>query len=431
MRMHDDIFCYASETHIIPQLYNLFRKFPCHPAQVDTVGAYLQRHLTQTMIEMVRYNVERGARPGILIFDEDAVEDAVSGIRSFLHEGQCGSRLYSSALELIRELLDSRDPRPIKGEKTPGNIFAMANYPEEHRVVPIAVIREPIGTVRSMQQRNDPYAGAFAGGTERNIGMYMEYAEAVHRCMQNTRSQLVSFEEIAQDPVRVLTRLHRIFDREPDEHVMRFVEGAPDKEIPVRYNINYRRQKLSANAGDLTPVDLWKIGNLTKGIREAFNYSDEMLSALGYNIPTEWPGEELTAAFLPLSGFYPAEANGNIWMRREGRLIAYLPPKYSNGCSVDLNLWSRFPGEIAGDGITLDVFVNGKPKHQFLIQSGPRRSLLSVRLERYDLKPVGNAGSYAFVELRSSIAYAPAVIIPNAKDIREISFVLSDWSLRD
>jgi hypothetical protein len=93
------------------------------------------------MIEMPRYSVSRGAHPGNLVFEEKDVDDLIQSIRSHLKGQLCGSALYSASLTTLRELISKADQRTILGEKTPNNIFAMAEYAEVNATRHIVVMR--------------------------------------------------------------------------------------------------------------------------------------------------------------------------------------------------------------------------------------------------------------------------------------------------
>lgn len=420
MSLHSDIFCYAGETSLVPLLFDLFEHFPCQPDNLDTVLMFLRSQLQTTMIEMPRFSVSRGAHPANLIFNEAALDQVMLAIGSALSAGYYGKKLYESALVTLGEVIAQADRRSIIGEKTPNNVFALAEFYGEGACIPVLAVREPIGTIRSMRLRDDPYAAAFSGTTEHTIGIYLEYGEAILRCLQHAKALRVRYEDMAEDPALVLKQMFGLFGRIPEDRVIAFVEHGRDKEIADRAPMHYRRLRINTDAGSLSPVDQWKILALTKSVREAFGYGDNLLSEWGFELVTDWPGDEIPAVVLPLGGFHAKEPNGQSWMKKQGTLVAYMPK--GTGYTVELALWSNFPESI-GCPISLKVMVNGVVREELQVACGQQQTRVILDLTAADLLPVGAKGSYVVLKLCSSLVYAPVAIVPHATETRAVSFL--------
>lgn len=429
LSLHRDMFCYAGETHIVPLLHELFGQHPCAPAKIDTCIEFLRQQFMTTMVTMPRFSVSRGAHPANLIFDEQAVEDVLAFVRGRLAEGRCGQDLYHDALDLLSTLLAARDPRPLRGEKTPSNVFALAEYGGPGGPAPVVVLREPLGVVRSMRCRQDQFAGPFSGEIENCIGLYLEYVDACLRCLKQPGATLVRYEEMADDPAEVLRRAYALFGREPEERVVRFVEKGGDKEVADRAPMNYRRLTYSPKLEGIRGLDAWKIAELTRSVREAAGYDDACLARIGYPLAEHCPVAEVPTLVTPLGGFHKCESESHVWMKRQGRLAVYLPRTAK--AVVRLSFWSNFPEEICGGrDITLSLLVDGAPREQVRVPAGQAATRLKTTLSGADLRPMGEAGSFAVLELRSSLAYAPIAVLDNTTDHRVVSFVFTGWKVK-
>lgn len=426
--LHPDIFCYAGETHLVPFMYDLFRQHPCRSDKIDVVMDFLRAQFMISMVEMPRFSVSKGAHPGNLIFDERSVEVLVAEIRNLLVAGYFGDSLHRKSLEILRDILAKCDSRPILGEKTPTNVFAMAEQLDASSTKPVLVAREPFGVVRSMRGRSDPYASAFSGDTESNIGIYLDYGTAIAQCLTKNDALLIRYEEMAKDPADVLRRMFGMFGREPEDRVINFVERGKDQEIANRAPMNYKRLTLDLNHQDMSRVDMWKIASLTRDLRNSLGYSDAAMAEMGFDVPAEWPGEAVPAAILPLGGFHATEENGQRWMKQQGRLVVYLPAGASRRVGIDL--WSCFPSEVVQQpGVSLKLIINGVVRSQVTVPSGQQATRLEISLSDADIQPMGTKGSYAVLTLHSSVSYSPMTTTPDSHEVRDVSFLMYGWTI--
>lgn len=428
MSLHPEIFCYAGETHLVPFMCDLFRQHPCRPDKINVVMDFLRTQFMISMVEMPRFSVSKGAHPANLIFDEKSVDALVAEIRNLLVSGYVGDSLHRLSLDVLRDILAKCDSRSILGEKTPSNVFSMAEQLDASSTKPLLVVREPFGVVRSMRGRSDPYASAFSGDTESNIGIYLDYGTAITQCLTKNDALLVRYEEMAKDPADVLKRMFGMFGREPEERVINFVERGRDQEIANRAPMNYKRLTMDLNHQDMSRVDMWKIASLTRDVRNSLGYSDDTMAEMGFDIPAEWPGDEVPAAMLPLGGFHATEENGQRWMKQQGRLVAYLPAGASRRVSIDL--WSCFnPEVVQHQGVTLSLIINGVVRNQVTVPSGQQATRLEITLSDADVQPMSTKGSYAVLTLHSSVSYSPMTTTPDSLEVRDVSFLMYGWSI--
>jgi hypothetical protein len=430
MSLHPDTFCYAGDTHLIPLLHGMFGYLPCLPDKVEWVSQYLRQQFMTAMVDMPRFSVSQGAHPGNLIFDDHSVDDIVDAIQCHLKSGIFGIDLYKECLATLNEVLSKVDHRPIRGEKTPSNIFAMADYGEVNPTRYIVVMREPFGVLRSMRARvksGDSYSAVFKGNLETNIGMYLEYASAAKRAMHAAEAALlVRYEDMALRPAVVVQDMFESIGGKPEERVIRFVEKGGDHEIASRAPMNYRRLSIPNGAGDFSPPDIWTIYSLTRPVRDAFGYSENEMKDLGLAIPGEWPGIEVPPKVLPLYGFHQAKSTRKPWMKRRGGLVVYLPKGKSHG--VILGFKSEFPNNIK-KMVELRLSVNGVEREVLTVESGSRTIEVPLTIHRDDLVPMGNKGGYAMIDLVSSLSYCRIGHVVGSIDAQEISFKLSHWKV--
>lgn len=424
--LHPDIFCYAQETHVLPFLSNCFSTFPCHEKQLDRVLEEFRLQTRSVLIDMPQFNVSKGAHPGNLLFKDKDVDGIVSRVKKMLLKGLVGRRLYIETLEALRELIYARVPREYIGEKTPGNLFAMAEHGGSSDTLQVVVVREPVGVMKSMHRRannqEDIYASAFRGGLEANLGMYIDYAGAAATCLKSDTSLLIRYEDLAMDPFGSVKSMFGCFGKNVDERVRAFVEGARDKEIADRAPMNYRRLKINNDLGGLNELDYWKTLKITEASRKLIGYGEDQMAGFGYPSIGDWPGSDVPRVVLPMSGFHDLEHNGR-WMKEAGLLIAYLP---SAARAVEIDLWSNFPAlPLDCDNSTLSVEVNGNVIEEMRIRKGPSSFEVVIPvMDRY-VVPMGRHGGFMLIRLRSSVSYSPIAFSGGGKDWRQLSFLLT------
>ncbi len=430
MSLHPDIFCYAGETHLIPFMHDMFGRLPCRPDKVDLVARYLQNQFMTALVEMPRFSVSQGAHPRNLVFNEQTVNDLVDAVCGRLKAGLYGEELYKSSLATMAEMLSKIDPRHIRGEKTPSNIFAMADYSKTEDTKNIVVMREPIGVLRSMKARvdgGDSYAVAFKGDLESNIGMYLEYAMAAQKAREAVSGSIfIRYEDMSLDPAQVIRNIFKEYNAVPEDRVIRFVEKGSDNEIADRAPMNYKRLTISTGYGSLSSLDIWKIFALTKDVRNAFGYSDAQMKEWGFEIPLEFPDVEIPPTVLPLYGFHKPISIGKPLMRRRGGLIVYLPKGFSQ--DLMLTLKSNFPEQVQ-KGVKLCVSVNNVERDVINVESGRRITDLHLNIHEEDLIPMGTQGGYAVIDLESSLSYCKLGHMAHGDDAREVSFKFDNWNL--
>lgn len=429
--LHEDVFCYAGETHILPFLHDLFAYAPCHRSRVDMVLDRLRAQTFNVLLEMPRFSVERGAHPGNLVFDERSVHDTVAGIGALLRNGLYGRDLIEGAKRVVGEIIRDRVPRKLIGEKTPDNIFAMAQFGAEAETLPVVVVRDPVGVVRSMQTRaedaGDRYNGRFSGEVERNVGLYLQYANACAACLRHDHGLLVRYEDLANDPAGVLTRSLGSVGRAPDDRAIAFVERGGDNEVADRAPMRYRRLTIDCGLGNLTETGYWKVMHLTHDARAGIGYDDEALAGMGFELPRDWPGDVVGEAVLPVAGFGRPNEHGNMWMGDSGILVAYLPRGKRR---VGLSLWSDLPARLVQQtGASLLVAVGQSIKEAIPVESGARQTDIEIVLDEEDLTEMGTKGACALITLTAPFSYAPIAIGQDIGQARPVSFLWHGWSV--
>lgn len=429
LSLDPDIFCYAGETHVIPLMMSLTGRIPCLSEQTERIVQFMSHHLKVTLLDMPRYSVAHGAHPANLIFDEPDVEFLTHEIRDLLSRQQTGVLLYQSLQAILRRVISNRVPRSIIGEKTPSNIFSMALHATGDSARHVVVVREPFGVIRSMSKRvsgKDPYSGCFDGEIEHQIGLYVEYGNAAVRCRAGNRCLLVHHEDLACDPFAVVSGLFALFDRHPDERILRFVEQGRDKEVADRAPMYYKRLTLSSDISHLSSVDIWKIFHLTGAVRKSLGYSTDEMTRYGFPATADWPsGVPVPDRLVPLSGFHEQTGQG-LFMKDIAVIAAYFSRLRTYRLVFELE--SNFP-EACGAHATLGVFIGGQRIHESQVASGNRIAKFEFSVSANALHPIDSSGAYSLIELRSSHVYAPLAHLRGGFDHRERSFKIKSMKI--
>ncbi len=433
LSLHEDIFCYAGETHILPTLHSFFASAPCHPQNRARVSRHFNELFRSALVEVPRYGVEMGAHKGNLLFDEKDVEHLVGWLEAEMMANAHGTPLAHTGLAMLRTLLADKSGRALLGEKTPTNIFAMAEARAPEEMFYIPVVREPFGVVRSMQARvegGDAYAGVFDGGVEANIGIYLEFTKAVVESLKHANSMLVRYEEFALDPAGLITRMMGALGKVPDDRALKFVEGSRvfDQEVADRAPMQYIRLNLQSHAERFSPVERWKIINLTRQIREAAGYDDNLLRAMNLYVEQEWPLDEIPAVVLPLWGFHLDPGISSLWMKKKASLVAYIPA--GKEACIRLNFASYYPDYMA-EFIpqSLRGRIGERLASHIDVGSGPRQLSMLIDVQPEELQPIGVHGHFAIIDLEAASSWIPFVHSPDNQDLREFSFQLVDWKI--
>jgi hypothetical protein len=275
-----------------------------------------------------------------------------------------------------------------------------------------------------MNQRassNDPYSGAFDGAVEHQIGLYLEYGQAAVQCQAQNRSLLVHHEDLACDPASVITAMFALFDRHPEERVIRFVEQGRDKEIADRAPMHYRRLTISSDRSHLNSLDIWKIFHLTQTVRRSLGYSDPEMARHGFPESVDWPaGVAVPDRLIPLSGFHENAWQG-LLMKEKATVLAYFSK--CRDYRLFFEMESVFP-EALGSHVQLEFFVSGQRIHGSQVLHGKRITKLEFSVCADTLHPIDSSGAYLFIELRSSHVYAPLAHVRGGSDYREQSFAI-------
>lgn len=431
LSLNNDIFCYAGETHLIPFMHSLFGDLPCRHDKIELVGQFLKQQFMTAMVEMPKFSVSQGAHPGNDVFDEDDVNDLIGAVKNSLNEGLYGAELHKASLKILRDLLTRADHRRILGEKTPSNVFAMADYATKGFLTNVVVMREPFGVVRSMQARvkgGDAYSKPFQGTIEANIGVYLEYSKAAKKILDcSSNSLLIRYEDMAEDPCAVIDQMFRIFGRDVEECVANFVDGQWDVEVANRAPMNYKRLKVKTDYSDMPPVDLWKIAALTHSVRESFGYSDQEMNRMGIDVSTNWPGMDVPLKLFPLYGFNSAGMFKKLWMKKNAGMIIYLNQRKGHH-EVLLRLASDFPDYDIGN-VQLHILIGGDLIELVSVKTGKRVTEIVLDINSRHAIPMGKEGGCVIVEFESSLSHNELGHSSTGHDAIEKSFCLLDWSI--
>jgi hypothetical protein len=429
MSLQEQSFCYAGETHLIPQLHYLFCDHPCLPEKVSTVMKHLRRHFMQTMVEMPEYNVSKGAHKKNLLFCKNDVNLLSEWVEDELRCGRFGEDLYNTCLSMLNTLIKKHSDRPMLGEKTPDNIFAMAEYPSSSKN--IIVVRSPFGVIKSMRSRvedNDPYSSSFQGGLAANIGLYIEYARAAFTASQHSESLLVKYEELAERPGGVLKRLYKAFGINASDDIIEFIETAKNQEIADRAPMFYRRLSLKTHIDSFSLIELWNILNLTKFECSQIGYDEAFMSNLGLDTNMDWPLNDYPCMILPLFGIYEADEQGFRWAKKCSSILLHIPN--SKAKIFHLQITYNYPEELANrKSQKIRLEAKGHTLKEIDLPAGAHSLSIDIALSEEHLNIVNNYGHYVIINIETVCGFVPLAHIKHSKDLRQLAFRIDMWEL--
>ncbi len=439
LSLDEQLFCYSTETHLLSFLHHHFSVRPCNKSNIDAVTNELNRHLTSSLIEAPAASINRGyGHQGYALIDSSHIKFIISEVSSALTKGVYGFELFKKGLSILEEVFSGISSRQHKGEKTPDNLFAIANYGLDAPVDNFVVIREPFGTLLSMQDRiknNYPHSEVFKGSIEYQIGLYLRYADAAHCALKLESSHRVAFEDVAHQPQESISRLYAVFNRKPSAEILDLVQHGGRQEVADRAPMKYRKPlRVKTDLSTFSLTDLWKINLLTKHARESIGYDDTFLKALGLVIPTQSPGNKLETKLVAMSGFHFHDNDGEmsntvkgLWSSGQSKLIAYL--EQFKSYRITLEVLTLYPDKIiTEEQVILTTLVNGNIQDEIKISAGLNQYSIDILLSPEDLLSMDKS-AYAILDINCSSSFCPLIDSIDSADIRRLAFQIVDWNI--
>ena len=184
---HPDIYCHASESHLIEFAAQMAGQFPVSAAALPAVRAELRRCLQINLIDLVEFNLQMGSPDPDLRFDTADLDLLADEMVAALEYGKQGMACADRLAAILARELRRRSGKPLVGEKTPTNALALDllgwRRTPTNAAPLFVVVRRPFAVIRSMQARLDNpidmFAADYRGSLAEQAGYYVRHALAV------------------------------------------------------------------------------------------------------------------------------------------------------------------------------------------------------------------------------------------------------------
>lgn len=390
---HPDIYCYASETNLLPFATALGTDGRLPSSVLPVVQSRLTEMLQQTMIDMVDFNLQQGSPAPERRFSRRDITDMCADIVQSGTDSRGATPLYRTAMQTLARRLRAQSQRPIVGEKTPANILALDTLGDEAvaaRRPPslLMTIRQPYGVIQSMRVRassnSDPYAAPFRGDAAQLAGGYVRYALACAR-LRARGGRLYRYEQFSHDPRPVVLDILSALNAEDSEHVVAAIAAR----IEQRDNLGRR--------ADFSDRDQAIIDAVTEpALRALGGARDPASRAHDVALP---PGLQV------LHGQFDDQT---LAPRAVLLLISEAHHQHAR-----LRLWHRFPGMIADGSDTVCWTVTTAEDRVLgtavVPGGGPAFVDVPIGLDDEDGAPLANGHRLRVLELACSHSFVPMV----------------------
>ncbi|WP_310475958.1 sulfotransferase [Sandarakinorhabdus sp.] len=395
---HPEIYCHASETHLLPFAAEIAATSAVTAAAVPAVCEELRRRLRINLIELVEFNLQLGSpMPDLRFSDRDIDLLAVEMTRP-LGEG-CTGLAYANQLgAILARELRQRSGKRVVGEKTPSNVLALDrlgwNATRAASPPVFVVVRRPFAVINSMQVRlanpEDVYSANFSGNIAEQAGYFVRHALACARLVQ-AGAQLYRYENLNGNP--------QLYIRKALDSIG--VAGNDRIAHSLAQTINFRG--LPDSRSQFTSRDQALIDAITR----------PALDQLGYGRDPASQAEALAmdCGWHVIAGMYP---DGLV----ERRSVVLLVTEQQHSRAV-LQVWHRFPPSVAGADTHVGWTVHatdGRPLATgSAMGSGPATIELAFDLDAEACHCCSNGNLLLVVELCCTHDFVP-MAHPDAQD---------------
>jgi hypothetical protein len=324
---HPDLYCHASESHLIEFAAQMSGALPISAAALLAVRAELRRCLQVNLIDLVDFNLQMGSPEPPLRFgkaDLDQLADEMAAALGRKKQGMaCADRL--SAI-LARELR-RRSGKPLVGEKTPSNALALDQLGWRRtpsNAAPLfLVVRRPFAVIRSMQARLDNpidiFAAEYSGSLAEQAGYYVRHALACARLLR-AGARLFRYEDFSGNPHLAFRQALQVIG-----------VGSTDRIVhELAQTIQYRGQDSSRSSFAIEEQAM--IDAITQPALDQLGYGRELASQADRVAPA--------CGGQVIAGRHP-----DGWLEQRSLLMLVAEQHHQR---VLLQIWHQFPAAIVG-----------------------------------------------------------------------------------
>jgi SAM-dependent methyltransferase len=427
IELHPDIFCWSSESALLPMFNELTRGLPMRSENRRVVEQAVGRHLTRALIDQWEWHRKTiGVSPPVEITSKE-IERLASRVTGALERGLSRSEVLDECACVLRSFLQQYTDRRVIAEKSPSNVFLI---PDSLNVARrwLLMHREPFAVVASMLKHaeSNPSAAVMRGEIERRIGLYVQHAGRIMAAKKHPGEAMVlDYDHLLADPTTSLTAACRFIEVEP---TLPYLES-------VRSIIGGQTRTNTWKHFD--PLDRWKVLNLCAAEMEGLGYSQQYYQ-VAFDDLTRGIPESLPPSIQPLYGiFEPAGDGGMGWVQRSASAAVYASGGIDKLVLKVHNKVSPLMPALRSCGLDssdLQVTAYSTTSRSRVVLSklqlgGDFSADWSIDLR--GAEPVGHHGNWRLfkVDFESSFAYTPCCALPHALDVRTFSFGVLGWQL--
>lgn len=386
LNQHPDIFCYASETHLLPLVVQAAAFSSPSSAGLPALRAHLIKVLKQALIEMVDDNLRQGSPRPLFRFTATEIERLADEVVGHISRGAVGANLIALVSRSLGSLLKIRSKKKIIGEKTPNNIPALDMLGQGSIVPTFAVVRNPYSVIRSMRKRardeNDKFASEFRGGVANQAGLYVKHSLAAAR-MAEIDAHLYRFEDVSEHPEKAFTKVAA--------QIGLSVTAAQVKDMARTIRKQDSRCPRSSFSLDKQAL----IDAITEGA----------MQRLGY---TAFAGSRAVEANLAPGWKIIAGGYDDGWISRNAILLLVTEP---DQVQAEIHFWYAFPGTTADAFDTLRWTISDVNGHVLseieAMGGGPNKIVARIDLTSGKRVVCRNGNSVRVLEVRCSHSFLP------------------------
>lgn len=394
----DDTFCYAAETHLITLIEEFVGARPARHDKIELFMDTLHKQNVHVLMEMVDFNVARGASREYLLFDTAAIQDLETHVRDVLLNGLFGADAIISVMNKVSEIIGKKTGKGIIGEKSPPNTLSFQLLPELSVIPSIHIVREPFSSFISSANRakdtDDKFNSGFSVELLQNIGMYLEYADAMLTISGFPNTHIFKYENACLDIGRYVADITSALGLR-----------ISDQGLEQAKRMFQTREQLS-QISRFTEIDIGQTVGILRQVLPELGYDQAFFLEQGKNIDNLIIGNsDLETGLWPLYGAIRDNLNRMIITKRRAKL-ALMAEKSVRGIKLDV-----FPVDLKkviglNGPAYVDSFVEGRLVNQHELSN--RGGTITIDISEDDWFPIGTRYKQAVLDLRANFLHRPS-----------------------
>lgn len=402
----DDTYCYAAETHLI----RLFDEFvglrPARPDKIEYLMDILRAQNQHVLIEMVAFNVARGATREYSVFDEAAISELESHAHDVLASGQFAAEAIVNIMTKVAEILRTKSGKTRIGEKTPQNTISLLHHPQLAAIPSVHIVREPFSSFVSSANRardqEDKFNSAFSQDFLFNVGLYLEFSDAMTQIRNLKNTYIFRYEDACLDIENYIKNICSSIGLEMDDAGFRRARG-----------LFQSRSQLS-QISTFSDVEIAQTLGILRNVLPQFGYDQEFFAANGKQIGVLNIEEEATpTGILPLYGA-TVTPDGGIMVNQIRAKLAATAAMSTHVLEIDIQPVAGALTVKADEAKYVDVFADDRLIGRYGVSESACKMQIEIPEESWF--PLGAAAKQTVVELRPNFIFRPSTDHPISRD---------------